>query len=235
MRSIAKSAPRSLSGFSAEMSFRKNPGLSQASAKLSDNMGMIEHLTSQFHRRATAANVGLDREDIRQEVMLVWWTCSQTFEASKGKFSTFMYMAARRRFNRIFDVEFRITNKVGLQSSTMSNEDGDYYLHDIVPTGEPQPDTLAMGRESYDALYDALSPSAKMVLDYVHTPPEFLLNELKAVNAKAEMGREQGRDMRRQTSVTISLAAEAVGRVMSLTAGQVHHVKSELTQISRFL
>jgi DNA-directed RNA polymerase specialized sigma24 family protein len=66
----------------------------------------VEALLCEWERRInTMAGgiyiAGMDKDDIKQELNIVLWQCSESYKNSKGQFSTYFYTCARNKIGKL--------------------------------------------------------------------------------------------------------------------------------------
>lgn len=197
-----------------------------------DHVGSIVQITKRAYGRASAANMPVCFEELKQEVTLAWVVASNGFDPEKGcEFSTYFYNVAFSRLNKFFDKLGKQTIELGLTSSTIATEDGDTQIEDITESDLSEPDASLLMSENFQQFYENLkSPDARLAIDMLIDTPDYVEAELNAQQAKTDTKRAQGRDSRCARDLNLKFILRLIARLRCEKDTYAHKLHAEIRQ-----
>jgi len=144
-------------------------------------------------RAAGARTVQL--EDILSELTVAWCQARDHWNSQAGvPFGAYLFRGMRNHINRWAQKEINVHN-IAPYSMDAQHAQHDYEddFHEVLTaTDEPTPEDKVVGKDQAERFLLALSPNARLYIDNLMNPPDWLVAELKAMQAKAKFGRARG-------------------------------------------
>tara|TARA_R110000851_G_C13102760_1_gene569368 strand:- start:104522 stop:105169 length:648 start_codon:yes stop_codon:yes gene_type:complete len=187
------------------------------SEKYEDHMGAVIDITRRAYKRACAANMPVEFEELKQEVSLAWVKANATFDPSLGnKFSTYFYRVAYSSsfLDKLFRETAHQTIDLGITSGTIQTEDGDAQISDITASNAAEPDLELIIAENFDRFYTGLKiPDSRLAIDMLIDTPDYLELEFQAQMQKAEDKRSVGINSRGQRDLNLSFIIRFIAKL----------------------
>lgn len=197
------------------------------------NKGLVHDVSNRGYRRVVSLNVGLEYEDVFQEMSMAFLKAYEGFDESKGyKFTTYYYMAA---FNHL-NTWIKKTASDRIQHGTVSIEelnsrgDEDNNIADLIMVERLTPEHCAQYGQFVEHISESLSPLASWILEWTLSPPPELLDQVSKARAQAEYGRSLGID----TKCVINMSPRYVGSfILMLAQIPKAHIAEAINELSR--
>ena len=208
------------------------------------NVGLVHTVARKGYSRLVAANVGIDYEDVFQEMSVVFLKAYEGFDASKGfKFSTYFFMSAYNRLNSWASDLIDERLKHGVVSIDELNDSGgeeDYSLEDVMLVDAATPEAHCRVTELLEHIARTLSPLANLILTWAVAPPKELLDEVRKAELNAEFGRSIGLNVRCMTSVNPRFVSRFIQMISDVTQSELNKALKEIdalryTDTKRFI
>lgn len=159
------------------------------------------------NRAFAAGAASVQFEDIYQELCIAWCKARDAFSPEYGvPFIAFLSRGMHLHINRW--IQDQITEGQHLTLDQPTTEDGEGVLHEVVPDKAPTPAEFAISEDMRQFVYSRLSKRARMFVEFLESPPEFLVEGLKAIRARAEYGRAKGIACIAPKQITASMVFE---------------------------
>lgn len=199
--------------------------------KFEDYTRLAHSMARKAYERLRAAGChSMTYEDVFQEMALSFVKARAKFDPGRGAtFATYYTTAAWTNFNRV--AESLIEQNIGHESLDEARSQNDREFHESVADEDTEtPEELALLAERRRKKLAAMSPLARRVVEILDAPPKVVLDELKAVRARAKRSRERGvgRMVAPQT-----LTVRFIMQVMGLSPAQMQEVKRELERAAQ--
>lgn len=158
------------------------------------NHRFIRWFAARAMRRAIAAGVrGVQLEDFVQEASIAWLMAVKHFDASKGvPFIPYLKLGMQRHINRWLNREIGGVQLAPFSLDKTLTEDSEDAFSEVVADTAETPDEFVIRQDIRARVLRRLSPTARVFLDLLENPPRELIEELRAISAKAEIGRSMG-------------------------------------------
>ena len=147
-----------------------------------------------LRRMKAAGDHTMQIEDVEGELWLAWVKACQSFNSQAGaSFKTYLYRGMQLHINRWVEkhMERRI-GEVHARSMDASRGDSRMTLADVIPSDDPAPGSGFMDDDIFEHAMKRLSPRARIFVRLLKDQPPELLEEVRALNRKAEYGQTIG-------------------------------------------
>lgn len=199
----------------------------QSPIKFENYDRLIRMCAHKAHMRLKAAGCSTMFDDVYQEMCMTFVKAQRNFDPSKGNaFSTFLVRACWHNINRWAKGEFA---HVAASLDSVVGDEDDREHHELIADGAPTIEDELMAREIRAKRLAKLTPLARKFVDLLENPPPALVRELKALQARCELGRSRGIAGARAPS---SISPAFVMDVMGLSRGQRNRVYAELERLT---
>lgn len=196
------------------------------------NKGLVHAVSRKGYARLQSAGVGLDYEDVFQEMSIVFLKAYEGFDASKGfKFTTYYYMAAFNKLNNWAQKQIseRLTYGVLSVEEMDDRAGGDSDVENVMMVDPSSPESYYKCKEFLIHVSKTLSPLVGLILNWTLTPPPELLEQLRMAEYHAEFGRSIGISSRNMAT----LSPRYVGSFLVMVAGACpSHVNEAIKEIA---
>lgn len=163
-------------------------------------------------------------DDLVQEGAICWMKAKEQFDPEQGtKFSTYLHNALWHNLNRY-------VNKQGHKIRTVNVDDEAVFTQ---MEGGDEPEKALVAEATVRAKMEALSPRARLVIDWLITPPDWLLEEQAAM---AEMGAEQvraGHTQRAPLPQDLSLIMTVLNKVWGISNLECQRLAKEIRGVAK--
>lgn len=208
------------------------------------NVGLVHTVAKKGYGRLAAANVGIDYEDVFQEMSIVFLKAYEGFDESRGfKFSTYYFMSAYNRLNswasNLIDERLK-HGVVSIEELSHGNDGEDYSLSEVLMIDEATPEGQYRVTELLEHIARSLSPLANLILTWAVAPPQELLDEVRKAELNAEFGRSMGLNVRCMAMVTPRYVSRFIQMISDVTQAEVNRALKEIdalqhTDAKRFI
>lgn len=205
------------------------------SQEYEDHVGSIIKIARKAYGRAVSANLPVEFEDIKEEVSLAWVVANNGFDEEKGfKFSTYFYNVAFTRLNKFFEKLGKQTIELGLQSTTILTEEGESQLEDLVESDVMSPQDMLLESDNFGEFYSNLkSDDAKLAIDMLINPPEFIEQELIAHIAKTNKKQSEGIAARCPRDMNLKFILRFIAKLRNEKNAYANSLHDEIRQSAR--
>lgn len=188
---------------------------------------LLHNIARKGFARAQSAGMSLSYEDILGELQLAYVRARQSYDQSRGAFSTYLTYACLSHLNRLIEHEERATTRLGLISVEIEQDDGEESsLYEVIASEELTPDEVAEREDYAKKMLETLSVPARLIVTYLMEPPTALKRELEAVDENSELRKLAGGGPVK--SSMLSLVTRFVSRLLGLSDTQTKSVQAEL-------
>jgi RNA polymerase sigma factor (sigma-70 family) len=198
-----------------------------------ENVGLIHVMSKRGYARLQSAGVGLDYEDVFQEMAITFLKAYEKFDASRGfKFSTYFYMAAFNRLNSWAQamIDERLNQGViSIQELNRNDEEEEYEDH--LMRDDTTPEAHFRVTEFLEHIADKLSPLASLILAWVVTPPPEILTEIRKAEAYALYGRQRGHNARCMADVSPRYVANFIRMISNVSQRETDAALAEIKHL----
>ena len=199
------------------------------------NVGLIHSVARKGYARVQKLGASYDYEDMFQELAVIFVKAYAKFDEGKGvKFSTYFTNAAFNRVNSIAQEIFEERCKYGVISvEEMSHNAGDEDMdvYSVLESGRQASPELMIGITTYlEKALVKLSPLAVKMAQWLISPPDFLIAEMKAHEAHIKYAREQGEE-RRFKNGDIGSVVKMMGILNIAPKASIASARKEVTKM----
>ena len=160
------------------------------------NHRFIRWFAAKALRRALAAGVrGVQLDDFVQEATIAWLVAVKHFDPTKGvPFIPYLKLGMQRQINRWLQGEITQCLEASYSLDHTDEELGPKAakFEEFVENGDAPIDEELIRKDTRDKVLALLSPRARRYLELLENPPPELLEEMRALVAKAKIGRAMG-------------------------------------------
>lgn len=160
------------------------------------NHRFIRWFAAKALRRALSAGVrGVQLDDFVQEATVAWLIAVRHFDPSKGvPFIPYLKLGMQRQINRWLQGEINQCHEasVSLDFTPDDSATPGFKTADKIDNGDLAIDEALIRKDTRDKVLALLTPRARRYLELLESPPPELLEEMKALIAKAQIGRAMG-------------------------------------------
>lgn len=205
-----------------------------AAAYYKANVGLVHSVSKKGYARLRSAGVGLDYDDVFQEMSIVFLKAYTGFDESQGfKFSTYYVRAAYNKLNTWAQkmIDERVQHGVVSIQELNHTEDGENSLEDVLLVDHTTPEAQYRVTEFLQHLNDTLSPLASLILAWVLQPPPQVMTELTKAEANAQYGRSLGYNSRCMMDITPRYIASFIQMISDVTQPDVDRALKEIDRL----
>ena len=198
------------------------------------NVGLVHSVSKKGYGRLRSAGVGLDYDDIFQEMSIVFLKAYSGFDESQGfKFSTYYFRAAYNKLNTWAQkmIDERLEHGVVSIQELNHTEDGENSLEDVLMVDHTTPEAQYRVTQFLNHVNDTLSPLASLILARVLQPPPQVMTEIKRAEANAKFGRSLGYSSRCMVNVTPRYIGNFIQMISSVTQPDVERALKEIDRL----
>lgn len=203
-------------------SLSNNAGLNPA-LDFKMNVGLVHKITNKIMSRAGSMRTCYEEDDIFQELSIVWLECVSKFDEGKGvKFSTYFVKAAYNRANKLLRKE----GNAPLNSQQLAkDEDGeDADLFQITDFGSLVDYTERA--EILEREIETVSDQAKLVIDWMITPPKELLEYSNDIARQRASNSSNGKKKSARLDMAETLSFVRV--VVGMNTNEMYSTRAEV-------
>lgn len=198
------------------------------------NVGLVHTIARRGHKRLVSANVGIDYEDVFQEMSLVFVKAMNGFDESKGfKFSTYFFMAAYHRLNAWAGdiIEERLKHGVvSIEELSESNHE-EFSLDEILLADHDTPEAHYRVKQLLEHIVRSLSPLAGLILTWSIAPPPEIMDAVRKAQLQAEFARSKGYDARCMVKVSPRYVANFLQMVSDASGFELERALKEIDRL----
>lgn len=200
------------------------------------NVGLVHAVSRRGYARLMKAKVGIDYEDVFQEMSVVFLKAYERFDESRGfKFSTYYYMSAMNRLNSWAQdmIDERLNCGVISIQELNAGKDGDddMMLEEQLLVDATTPEDHLRVKEYITHMTNTLSPLAALILGWSIEPPQEIMQEIRAAQAYAAFGRSKGFDTRCMAQISPRFIGNFIHMVWGVPNFQVTQALKEIDRI----
>lgn len=198
------------------------------------NVGLVHSVSKKGYARLRSAGVGLDYDDIFQEMSIVFLKAYSGFDESQGfKFSTYYFRAAYNKLNTWAQkmIDERLEHGVVSIQELNHTEDGENSLEDVLMVDHTTPEAQYRVTQFLTHINDTLSPLASLILAWVLQPPPQVMTEVSKAEANAQFGRSLGYNTRCMVNVTPRYIANFIQMISDVTQPDVERALKEIDRL----
>jgi DNA-directed RNA polymerase specialized sigma24 family protein len=180
-----------------------------------------------LNRMRAAGAVSTQLEDVVGELRIAWCEARNRWNSQTGvPFGAYLYRGMRNHINRWAQNELDVHNIAPFSFNKEVFEQDEVEFIDILKPNieEPSIEDQLISRDEAKLFLDDLSDDTRKLVELLISPPEFLIEELKKMQARARYGRTRGLCSSSPKQLTISFIMDALG----LSQGQRRAVSIEL-------
>lgn len=187
---------------------------------------MVHMVAYKVHSRVVAAGLGprIALDDLVQEGAITWIKAKAQFDPSKGaKFTTYLHNALWHNLNRY-------VNRQNHRFRSVSMDDEAVFTQ---LAGGEEPDKQWAAENAVQGKLKKLSPRGRLVLEWLISPPDWLVEEQQAM---IEMGKEQvaaGYTQRAAVSQDLSLIMTVLEKVWGVNRQECQRLAREVRGVSK--
>ena len=179
------------------------------------NVGLVHSVSRKGYARLVAAKVGIDYEDVFQEMSVVFLKAYEHFDVSLGfQFSTFYFRSAYNRLNKWAGDMINERLKQGVMSVEELNGDDENSMEEVLYEDSETPEGVLCAKQMLETIDRRMSPLAKLILEWTLEPPPELADLYRKAHIKAEYGRSMGLDAK----CFVQMSPRYVGRFISMVS-----------------
>lgn len=187
------------------------------------NIDLVHKITNKIMGRINYSGMAMTREDVFQELSLLWLVCAEKYDEGAGiAFSTYFVRSAFNNMNR--ELLREGNSPFYKQADGGENDEGEQIdLFEVLDLdGGLSPEEVAQHFDSLEAELAKLSDEARLILSWTIDPPQELIDEIEKKNQMSEQG---------QTRVGLSSAMAFAGALMSIPNAKLYQARGELMQL----
>lgn len=179
----------------------------------SGNLGFVHQVTRKCYGRLQGMGASLDYDDVLGEVEEAFVAAHAKFDPSQGfAFLTYFGRAAFNKVGRIADVVHEERVKHGVRSFEELSGDEDLAAIERIPCDGKTPEEFLEQRQdaaaTIDKITNDLSPLARVIVEWIVSPPPALLEEIAKHEAYANHSRSLGVPHRNGAGVNIAFISK---------------------------
>lgn len=133
-------------------------------------------------------------EDIKQELWIALINAQSSYDETKGAaFKTYFYGAMQWHM-RTWARENIHTRQQEIFAKSLDaqiSEDGDTFAQ-IIPSADPAPEDIVIEENLWEAAMRLLKPQTRIFMELLRNPPDALLNEVRAIQARSNFAKSRG-------------------------------------------
>lgn len=195
-------------------------------AEFKDYEKMMAALSHRARRRAEAAGIVVEFEDLFQEARMTFMRACETFDAEKGaKFSTYLWASVKNNLKRIETVARSVQMRtVSMDKAIGEETEGTY--HDILADDQESAEDRLERLETQSSHFRRLSEAAKRVILALDAPTPEILRELRRMEAFRQHCVEHS-----MAAATRQLNVDTICALIGLNANEARKVKREFKEL----
>ncbi|MDX5412864.1 MAG: hypothetical protein LPK02_07435 [Rhodobacterales bacterium] len=191
-------------------------------AAYKDYEKMLAALSHRARRRAEAAGIVLEFEDLFQEARQTFLRACETFDAQKGaKFSTYLWASVVNNLKRIESVSRSIQARTVSLDKQVGDDDGGTF-HDILGCDQESVEDRLERLETETAHFHRLSQNAKRVILALDSPTPEIAQEVRRMQAFRQLCID-----RSMAAATRQLDVTTICTLIGLSDREARKVKQE--------
>ena len=205
-----------------------------AAAYYKANVGLVHSVSKKGYARLRSAGVGLDYDDVFQEMSIVFLKAYTGFDESQGfKFSTYYVRSAYNKLNTWAQkmIDERLEHGVVSIQELNHSDDGENSLEDVLMVDHTTPEAQYRVTEFLNHINDSLSPLASLILAWVLQPPPEVMAEIKKAEANAKYGRSLGYNSRCMVSVSPRYIGSFIQMISNVKSPEVERALKEIDRL----
>jgi len=198
------------------------------------NVGLVHAVSRKGHLRLVKAGVGVEYDDVFQEMSVVFLKAYKGFDATKGfKFSTYYFMAAYNKLNTWAQkmIEERLEHGVVSIQELNHTDDGENSLEDVLMVDHTTPEAQYRVTEFLNHINENLTPLASLILAWVLQPPRQVMTEIRKAEANARFGRSLGYNSRCMVNVSPRYIANFIQMISDVKQPEVDRALKEIERL----
>lgn len=199
------------------------------------NIGLVHAVSKKGYGRLVKAGIGVEYDDVFQEMSVVFLKAYKGFDESKGfKFSTYYFMSAYNKLNTwaaAMIAERLEHGVVSIQELSQNNDGEDYNLEEVLMPDSATPEAHYRVTQFLHHVTDTLSPLATLIIAWVMQPPPELMAEVKKAEANAAYGRSLGYGSRCMLDISPRYVGKFIQMISSVSQGEVDRALKEIERL----
>lgn len=162
--------------------YRRNVRNQEANRTIEQFAPLINKYTYKFSQRARSLGTAMDEDDIRQELSIIFLRCVEAYDESKGgSFMNFLISAWFNEMNQLMRRDQRNFERGKTRSDHVESDDGDAMsIFDTVDSGWATPEQNLEALQQAEALLNALTPQARVLVHTLIDPPDAICEQYAA-------------------------------------------------------
>lgn len=208
--------------------------MTSASEYYQANIGLVHTVARKGHARLLAAGVGLDYDDVFQELSIVFLKAYEKFDAERGfKFSTYFWMSAYNKLNSWAQdmIDERLRHGVVSIQEMSANSGEEFDLEEVLMADPNTPESHYRVTQFLEHIARSLSPLAALILNWVVAPPPEMLSEIRKAEAYAVYGRQRGFNSRCMANVSPRYVANFICMISDVSQGETERALKEIERL----
>ncbi|MCG5512778.1 sigma factor [Ectothiorhodospira shaposhnikovii] len=195
-----------------------------------NNLGLILHIARKCHARILACHIPMEFDDVVQEISLTWLMARDKFDPDAGfRFSTYFVKSAYTGINRLVETQTRLTT-FSYDEPMGDDQEGSTML-DLFESDIPGPEAEYDREAQYERNCRSLSKLALTALNWLIDPPDFVMDEYRAMRAQADMAQRQGFATRCAKDVDLVLILNCLCKTFGVSKAERYSILRELRAI----
>lgn len=160
----------------------------------SKHRGLLLHLAHRVQRRIYGAgSQSTQFDDIFQELSVAWCIARRDYDQSTGvPFGAYLATGIRNHINRWADKEIFAHGWNHVDLDAPLDLEGDFDAHSVTPDSQDDAFDIVARNDVAQQNLECLSANARKFVQLLESPPEPLINILKAQQAKKNYAKERG-------------------------------------------
>ena len=200
-----------------------------------ENKGLVHAVSKKGYARLQAAGIGLDYDDVFQEMSVVFLKAYEGFDESLGnRFTTYYYMAAFNKINswaqKMIDERLRY-GVVSIEEMNSKSDGEDFNLEEILMKDNATPEAIYACSEFVAQIRDQLSPLAFLILEWVVEPPKEFMDELAKAEAHIQYAKSLGYERRFMNHISPRYVGQFIVMLGGVTESEVRSALAELRNL----
>jgi DNA-directed RNA polymerase specialized sigma24 family protein len=183
---------------------------------------MILKYSWKFAKRAAGLGSPIHRDDIEQELTIVFMKCVESYDESRGgSFMNFTISAFYYEMNRVFKKDQRAFEDSGMRRTTstalsVEDESESADLLDYVDSGSGTPEQFLEMQDTLRSTLARLSPPARTLVEAVLNPPPSVVKQFRLQEAGAPHRRTLGSKDRASKELSFHFVLSLFGVPLAL-------------------
>lgn len=191
--------------------------------------GYVGAFARRVQRRLSSAGGRVSYQDIFQELCIAWCKARDNWnEEFKVPFQAYLMRGMHDHINRWAKSElgFAHLTPISLDAGSKGADDGQ--LHEVFSSDEATPEDNCASQDVRGFVLARLSPRTRLFVQLLDNPPVFLLDAVKAQQAKQEDARRRGIKIIISSRVTAAMVLD----FMEASAAERTAINKELAKIA---